>query len=105
MFFGHLSEIIGLLVLGLLIFGPKRMIEMGGKAGNMLRELQSAMKEMNWSLMGDDADAATLAKTPLGKLSQLAQDLGGQRSVDAEPTPSPQVVETTAQPTSDAPAE
>lgn len=103
----RLPEILGLLVLGLIIFGPKRMIELGGQVGRALRELQTAMKEMNWNLTGDDAaTSSSSSQTTLGKLSQIAQDISGARAADAAPVEKPHVVEAAApQPMSDPPAE
>jgi TatA/E family protein of Tat protein translocase len=110
--FGHMTEVLGLLVLGLIIFGPKRMIELGSQLGRTLRELQSAMKDMNWNPLGDDSSPASPSQTTMGRLSQLAQNFTAQRSDDAAPaaptvssvtSANPQVVETTAQPTSDTP--
>jgi Sec-independent protein translocase protein TatA len=54
--FGHIGEIIGLLLLALIIFGPKRFIEMGSQLGKSLRETRDALKEMNWSLTGDEQE-------------------------------------------------
>lgn len=107
----RLPEILGLLVLGLIVFGPKRMIELGGQAGRMLRELRAAFKDMNWNPLGDEAASKTSASpTMLGKLSQFAQDLTTPPSADAEPAAPPHVVETTTSPTAtqaaqDTPAE
>ncbi|MDE3229174.1 MAG: twin-arginine translocase TatA/TatE family subunit, partial [Chloroflexota bacterium] len=81
----HLPLLFGLLVLGLIIFGPKKMIEMGGRMGQMLRELRAAVKEMNWSVLGDDAPPRT-PPTTLGKLSQLAQDFTAPPAATS-PTP------------------
>ncbi|HEX8728803.1 MAG TPA: twin-arginine translocase TatA/TatE family subunit [Ktedonobacterales bacterium] len=102
--FNHLPELLGLLVLGLIVFGPKRMIEMGGKAGRMLRELRTAMKDLNWNPLAEE-DSPGSTQSTLGKLSQMAQDFVAQRDEAAmpatTPTPptSPQIVEATAQPT------
>lgn len=101
--FDHLPELIGLLILGLIIFGPKRMIEMGGQAGRMLRELRTAMKDLNWNPLTEE-DSPTSTQSTLGKLSQMAQDFVAQRSDEAPATTptaptSPQVVEATTQPT------
>jgi len=101
--FNHIPELLGLLVLGLIIFGPKRMIEMGGQAGRMLRELRSAMNDLNWNPLAEEGSPGSTQST-LGKLSQMAQDLAAQRGDEAPatastaPTP-PHVVEATAQPT------
>ncbi len=101
--FGHMTEVLGLLVLGLIIFGPKRMIELGGQLGRTLRELQSAMKDMSWNPLGDDSSPASSSRTTLGRLSQMAQNFTAQTDTPesaAEPT---RVVETTAQPGADTP--
>lgn len=101
--FNHIPELLGLLVLGLIIFGPKRMIEMGSQAGRMLRELRSAMKDLNWNPLAEEGSSGSTQST-LGKLSQMAQNLADQRGEEAPatataaPTP-PHVVEATAQPT------
>lgn len=114
----HLPLLFGLLVLGLIIFGPKKMIEMGGRMGQMLRELRAAVKEMNWSVLGDDAPPRT-PPTTLGKLSQLAQDLTAPpaatpaatspappAAVEPAPPPAtPAVAEQPAPATTDAPPE
>lgn len=101
--FNHLPELLGLLILGLLIFGPKRMIEMGGQAGRMLRELRAAMKDLNWNPLTEE-DSTNSTQSTLGKLSQMAQNFAAQRSDEAPATTpatptSPQVVEATTQPT------
>ncbi|HEX8996156.1 MAG TPA: twin-arginine translocase TatA/TatE family subunit [Ktedonobacterales bacterium] len=83
--FGHLPEILGLLVLGLIIFGPKRMIELGSQLGRTFREFQSAMKEMSWNPLSDDDDKTSSApQTTLGKLSQLAQTMSAPRATEAD---------------------
>lgn len=56
MIFGHIWEILGLLLLALIVFGPKRMIEMGSQLGKTLRETRDAMKEMNWNLTGSEPE-------------------------------------------------
>ncbi len=104
--FSHLPELFGLLVLGLIIFGPKKMIEMGGQVGRLFRELQSAIKEMNWNPLGEESTSSLPGATPspLSKFSQWAQDLSAIRGGSPTPAPSQHVVETTAQPTSEIPA-
>src|SRR5579872_4037434 len=41
--FGHLPELIIILVIGLIVFGPERLPEMAAQAGRMVRELRSAL--------------------------------------------------------------
>lgn len=66
--FGHTFELIIVLLVGLLIFGPKRVIEMGSAAGKMLRELRDAMKEMNWSTLNGGEEHGS---NPLAELRDL----------------------------------
>jgi sec-independent protein translocase protein TatA len=47
--FGRWPEILALLFIALLVFGPKRMIEMGSSLGKTFRELRDATKDLNWS--------------------------------------------------------
>ena len=97
--FGHIPEVLGLLVVGLLIFGPRRMIELGGQVGKALRELQTAMKDMGWNPLSDGASSTGAPSTTLGKLSQLAQRMTTPHETSDTPATSAHVVETTAQPT------
>jgi len=88
-------------VLGLIIFGPKRMIEMGGQLGNVWRDLRSAMKDMSWNpLDASDSTPSSSSQSTLGRLSQMAQDFTAQRGAEPEPTPTPHTVEASPQPTS-----
>ncbi|MEO7003769.1 MAG: twin-arginine translocase TatA/TatE family subunit [Ktedonobacterales bacterium] len=74
---GHWFEILLLLGVGLLVFGPKRMVEMGSQFGKMFREFQGSLKEMNWSLTGntDDNKPAATAGDAITKLSEYAQNI------------------------------
>ena len=73
--FGHWFEILVLLGLALLVFGPKRMIEMGSQLGKTFRDLQGAVKEMNLSsLINTDEPSST--ETISSKFSQLSQTIG-----------------------------
>jgi len=42
----HWYDLLGLVVLGLLIFGPKRLPEMGSSIGRTIREFQKSMREV-----------------------------------------------------------
>jgi TatA/E family protein of Tat protein translocase len=56
---GHIFDIFILLFIALLVFGPKRMIDMGSSFGKAFRELRDATKDMNWtSLIHDDGASA-----------------------------------------------
>lgn len=78
--FGHWFEILVLLGLALLVFGPKRLIEMGSQLGKTFRELQASVKEMNWSSLMNSDDEPSPTQRPnqsvASKLSQFSQSLG-----------------------------
>jgi sec-independent protein translocase protein TatA len=64
---GHWFEILIILALALLVFGPKRMIEMGSSLGKAFRELRDAAKEMDWSsLTGQNETTSTTPSPPPG---------------------------------------
>ena len=42
----HWYDLLGLVVLGLIIFGPKRLPEMGSSLGRTIREFQRSMREV-----------------------------------------------------------
>jgi sec-independent protein translocase protein TatA len=104
--FGHIPELMAVLVVGLLIFGPKRVIEMGSAAGKVLRELRSAVKDMNWSTLVADEDG----NNPLAELRDLPRTFTAPppplppaaTSQTAAPPPSPTVVESAPAPTVEA---
>jgi sec-independent protein translocase protein TatA len=43
----HLPELIALLAIALLIFGPKKLPEMGASIGKSIKAFQKGMKEIN----------------------------------------------------------
>ncbi|HLJ82102.1 MAG TPA: twin-arginine translocase TatA/TatE family subunit [Ktedonobacterales bacterium] len=75
MLFGHLPELLLLLLVALLVFGPKRMIEMGSSFGKAFREFKEATKEMSWTnlLSGSEEEQKPSA---LSQLSQISQTYG-----------------------------
>lgn len=65
---GHWLEIIGLLLLALLVFGPKRMVEMGSSLGKAFKEFRDSTKDLNFSQMlsGTESDDETPSRiTPI----------------------------------------
>jgi sec-independent protein translocase protein TatA len=44
-FVGHLPELVIVMLLALLIFGPKRLPEMGNAVGKTIKEFQKTMKD------------------------------------------------------------
>jgi TatA/E family protein of Tat protein translocase len=103
--FGHLPEILLICLVGLVILGPKRMIEMGSALGRALRELREATKDLNWSSLLDSGEPSTSQRTSptMGAISQFTQSLTqsvkeiGRLASSSPPTPSP-----TTSPTSQA---
>ena len=47
MFFGHAPELIIVLVVALLIFGPKRLPEMGAGVGKFIKEFRKSVNEIS----------------------------------------------------------
>ncbi len=96
--FGHWFEILVLLVLALLVFGPKRLIEMGSQLGKTFRDLQGAVKEMNLSSLIDTEESSS-TNTIGSKLSQLSQtisDRATHQQPDAKAESAP-IVEATVE--------
>ena len=82
MLFGHIGEILLLLLLALVVFGPKRMIAMVAQLGDMLRQTRDALKEMNWSLTGDEHE------TPAPPAPSTGGERDHLRIVESAPTQS-----------------
>jgi TatA/E family protein of Tat protein translocase len=114
MLFGHLTEIVGLVFIGLLVFGPKKMIDMASALGRAVREFRAATKDLSWQeLTGMGSATETPRQTAMSKLSQFSQALGVAATqptsstttatasadvVDAAVDPVPTAAEATAQP-------
>ena len=49
--FGHWFEILLVVFIGLLVFGPKRMIEMGSQVGRMVRDLRESTRDLKFSTL------------------------------------------------------
>ena len=47
---GHWFDILIIVFVGLLVFGPKRMIEMGSQLGKMVRELRESTRDLNFKI-------------------------------------------------------
>ena len=77
--FAHIGEIIFLLLLALIVFGPKRLIAMTSQLGKALRETRDALKEMNWNLTGDEAE------TPAPPASSAGGERERLRVVESAP--------------------
>jgi TatA/E family protein of Tat protein translocase len=75
--FGHLPEILLICLVGLVILGPKRMIDIGSALGRAVRELREATKDLNWSSLLDSGEPSSSQRTSttLGAISQFTQSL------------------------------
>lgn len=104
MFFGHLPEILLLLVLALLVFGPKRMIEMGSSFGKAFREFREATKDLSLTNLVTGVDTEPMKQTTLSKLSQFSQSLSESTTEPAEPVapPAGPIVEMSSEPMDEA---
>ena len=84
---GHLPEILVICLIFLLIFGPKRMIDMGSALGRAVRELRESTKDLNWTSLLGGSEPSKPSSTSLGALSQFTQSLSnGLRDLQATPT-------------------
>src|SRR5258708_39070497 len=52
----HGLDLVGILVIALLIFGPKKLPEMGASIGKSIKEFQKGMKEVTGHKNDDDDD-------------------------------------------------
>lgn len=100
--FGHLPEMILLLGVALLVFGPKRMIEMGSSFGKAFREFREATKEMSWSAL-TGAEEDTPRQSAMSKLSQFTQTIGVASNDEAPrataaPSAPPRTVDSVSEP-------
>lgn len=93
--FGHIFEILVVLFVGLLVFGPKRIIEMGSSFGKMFREFRDATREMSWSnLISDQPDSPRQsASSRASSAAQSASASGDETKAAA--TAAPIIVEST----------
>ncbi|HEX6543233.1 MAG TPA: twin-arginine translocase TatA/TatE family subunit [Ktedonobacterales bacterium] len=54
---GHWLQIIGLLLLALLVFGPKRLVAMASSLGKAVKEFRDSTKDLNLSQMFNGAES------------------------------------------------
>lgn len=86
MLFGHWFEILILLGVALMVFGPKHMIEMGSAFGKMLREFRESTKDLNLNNLLNTEEAPK--QTTLSKLSQFSQSLAASQTPGEPAEPS-----------------
>jgi sec-independent protein translocase protein TatA len=81
----HPVELVALLAIVLLIFGPKKLPEMGASIGKSIKAFQKGMKEINEP---DEIDA------PVTKLEAIERELASRRNATATAMPNSTIVET-----------
>lgn len=64
---GHGLEFLGVIIVALLVFGPKRLPEMGSAIGKSIKEFKSGMSELTNPKEHDDV-AAKQAETETARL-------------------------------------
>ncbi len=82
-------ELVVVMVVALLVFGPKRLPEVGRQVGRGLRELRKLQDtirdEMNDIMHTDDTPPTMIPTTPIGSAPTSAELTAG--SVDPRPAP------------------
>jgi len=73
----HLPELLAILAIALLIFGPKKLPEMGASIGKSIKSFQKGMKEIN------EPDEAA---SPMTKLDVIEREIAGKRNAAATKT-------------------
>jgi sec-independent protein translocase protein TatA len=93
--FGHWLDIMILCVAGLLIFGPKRVIEMGGALGKAWREFRESTKDLNLTALLTDTGPEpsrpqypqAYTNTPAPELTPLSDPPAQENVVEAAAHP------------------
>lgn len=55
MFFSHFPELMIVLVLALVVFGPKRLPELGASLGSGIKEFRKATSEIHQTMVSESA--------------------------------------------------
>jgi sec-independent protein translocase protein TatA len=79
----HGLDLVVILVIALLIFGPKKLPEMGASIGKSIKEFQKGMKEVTGHKNDDDDDDDEVEAKPVS--SKDMKKLKG--NVSSEPAP------------------
>jgi sec-independent protein translocase protein TatB len=107
-----MPEIIGLTILGLILFGPKKLPEMGRQLGKLMAEFKRASQEFQNQLqdevrqleMEDEVKKVKEAVQPIGTTAREVH--GSLQNILSDSTPSitPSTTEASVSPTSEASA-
>ncbi len=81
----HLPELLALLAVALLIFGPKKLPEMGASIGKSIKAFQKGMKEIN---------EPEETNVPVTKLEAIEREIASKNNATATTMPKSTIVET-----------
>ena len=97
-----LPELAVIAAIGLLVFGPKRLPELGKTLGRTLKGFQSASsefeKEFRSAIATPDLASSDLASSDLASADLAPADLPLAAPASGDPEPTAQVVDPTSQP-------
>jgi sec-independent protein translocase protein TatA len=104
-FFGiGLPEMAVIAAIGLLVFGPKRLPELGRTLGRTLKGFQSASSEFEKEFRTAIATVETTAADASPAVAPLAAgssaDSGSEQVGDLDPIPAPEIAHQSSQPAS-----
>jgi len=97
---GHLPELLIVLVLALVVFGPKRLPEIGGSLGKGIREFKKSTTELQDSMNVQDKTPAGTVSTPVASPVPAADVRPVPVVNEAEGSPMPSPVSSTPDRTS-----
>ena len=91
MFFGHTWELLIVLVIALVFFGPKRLPELGSSLGKGIREFRKATNELQDSIKTDTSEPLPPERpaSPAERTQFTAGAYTGQQAHTAEYTAPP----------------
>jgi TatA/E family protein of Tat protein translocase len=86
--FGHFPELVMVLILGLIIFGPKRLPEVGEGLGKSLREFRKATSGIQDVAHRASSEVQDIARETIAPLppprQHVVPDLAAQRALTVE---------------------
>ncbi|MHB8596779.1 MAG: twin-arginine translocase TatA/TatE family subunit [Ktedonobacteraceae bacterium] len=92
MFGFHAPELIIILVIALLIFGPKKLPEMGSSIGRSIKEFQKGMKDISQPKDDDDEEDVKPVKSKAIERESVTREAGAgfehvtvEKEVEAKP--------------------
>ena len=83
----HGLDLVVILVIALLIFGPKKLPEMGASIGKSIKEFQKGMREVTGGHKDDDDDEVPVSSKDMKKLKGNASEPAPKSSVGEMSSP------------------